>query len=161
MPRAPRVPEDPVTLRDGAALVGKSTDTLRRWRREGKLEFRYVGNKKTALISRAQLLLVAAAQVEEDPSRADAPHEELHTELPVDPLVEELRASVRRLEAQIEDTCQQRDHFRAETLELRAQLLDRDRRIVALEGQLHGGIRGLLRGAVTGARGSFRRSAPQ
>src|SRR5690349_11266505 len=61
MARARRLPEDAVMLREGAALISKSVDTLRRWRRDEKLAFHYDGKKPSAWVSRAELLACAAA----------------------------------------------------------------------------------------------------
>lgn len=60
--------DDPIPLRDAAALTGKSLATLRRWRREGRLKRHDRDATGRVCLSRAEVLMVCGAQASDHPA---------------------------------------------------------------------------------------------
>jgi len=144
-------PHDPITIKEAAALAGKSLDTIRRWRKSKGLEgWREPGNPTApVLLSKSQLLQVAA----------DAAYAHTLAEPPSAPVKRKAAATsawtsagvIAALQANLGDLRDERDHLRqvldstrAEADQLRHELKDTRAKVRALEAQLNQGKRGLL-----------------
>lgn len=127
-----------VTLRVAAKRIGRTVDTLRRWRRDGLLEFEeHPDRMGRALVSMGALLAVASRHAKET---RPAPN----TRAGASPgTSDEALAAVR---AHLADALAQRDSLTAELKQARSELAATRERLLAVERELNGGVRGFLRG---------------
>lgn len=133
-----------LTLAAAAKRIGRSVDTLRRWRRDGVLAFEAPDEAGRVRVRARALLLAAAGHARDtQPTRAPTPAQAPRTQ------AGELDA----VRAHLADTQRERDTLRAEVERLRHELASTRaelgtfrERVAALETELNGGVRGLLRG---------------
>lgn len=150
-------PNDLITQREAAALVGRGVDSIRRWRREYGLEvFRDEHPTAPAMVSRAQVLAFAG-QVKGGSTAETHPLKEYKpSQIGAPDAFLAQRAHIESLQAQVSDLMQRLSEERAYTEMLRKELTqlggmlqERNQKVAALEKELTGG---LVRGLLTGAR---------
>jgi transposase-like protein len=135
--------DEVVAVQEAARRIGRTVDTLRRWRRSGVIAFEQGTDEKgRALVRMGPLLAAAAGHAKETRPRASLAQTPTHAPVPVVTAAE--LAAVRAHLAEV-----QRDKGRLETevAELRRLLADSRERVAVLERELNGGVRGLLKRA--------------
>ena len=128
---------DLISIADAARLIGKSQQTVRRYKRDGRIDFVTVPGDKRSYLSRSAILTLAGqrSQPIESPIQKDIQPDSQALDI---------------MRSHLEDTRKQRDSLVMQVNDLRSQLQDKQRRIEALERELNGGVvRGLLRGIRT------------
>ena len=127
--------EDLISISEASRLIGKSEQTIRRWKRDNKISFVPVQGSRKLFISRAAILSLAG--------QSSLPIQNTTQSNSQDEAMDILRTY-------LDDTKRERDELRAEIKSLRHQLQDKQNRIDALERELNGGIRGLLMRKIAG-----------
>lgn len=143
MSTEPTKPNDLITQKDAAHLIGRGVDTIRRWRRDYELRaWRDASPTAPAMVSQSELLAIAG-KVSTGPKvtgRAlGRTQEDAHQE------------HIKSLRDQIDDLRQQRaemgqyvDMLRNDTQRLRNEMAEKNKRIDALELELGGPVRALI-----------------
>lgn len=121
-----------ITIAEASKLIGKSQQTIRRWKTQGKLEFEKQSGDTKAYLNRGKLLAVAGLLI--TPPQMTKP-----------PAQNEEPEAMKVLKEYLSDTKAERDRLQSEVNRLRSELQDKQTRINALETELNGGFRGLLR----------------
>lgn len=121
---------DLISIQEASKLTGKSQQTIRRWKRDGKINFVSIKGEQKAYLSRSSILTLVGQS-------SNPIQNTVHIDTQADTL--------NILRSYLEDTKRERDGLRMELKELRLVLEDKQERIVALERELNGGVRGLLR----------------
>jgi hypothetical protein len=145
------MPSDPelLPLAAAAKLVGKSVDTLRRWKRDGLLAFEGPDAQGRALVNRSALLLAAQGH-----ARDTAPTRVQTTAWPLPPSIgaaavqgelDAVRRHLASVEAERDRALAERDRALGEAKEARTELREARARLQAVEKELNGGVRGLLK----------------
>ena len=142
-------PTDLITQSEASVLVGRGVDTIRRWRRDKGLQvWRDVDGDHTApaMVSRTAVLELAKAvspQRTSDKRRAGQG----------EGAYRDLQAHLATMEASLNSERQARAELhqlstllQVENERLRAEIIDKTRRIDALEEKMHKGVSGLLSG---------------
>lgn len=165
-------PTDLLTLKEAAAITGRSERSIRRWRQEGRLH-PYAATEPGAapLVSKAELMAAAVAMAEsaavpviEGAKRPRSPSVTTgRSSVPVtmaamegwqrsvialEREVEDLKVQREDLKTQREDMRGQRDEAKKELEGVKKELADVRARSTALERELAGGFAGLLKGKV-------------
>lgn len=132
---------DYITIREAALRSERSVSTIRRWIRQGTIESKQVGGKTSpVLVSIASLTAVLMTQEPRGNVDTSPPiHEHIHEQSMVNrAVVEAMESHIHALSLQVEDL------IRDKTL-LRSELESTRERLSAVEKELNGGVRGLLR----------------
>jgi len=135
---------DLLPLADAARSIGKSVDTLRRWKRARRLAFHGPDEQGRALVQKSALLLAAQGHARDTaPTRVQrAPVvSPLPTSIFAAAAPEELDAVKRHL-ASVEA---ERDRALGEVQGARTELREARARLEAVDKKLTGGARGLLK----------------
>ena len=137
-----------ITLAKAARLVGKSADTLRRWKRAGLISFEQEqgddGRVRT-MVTRGEVLQAASVHARDTSptkSTAKAREKQESGELAA------VRKHLAMVENVLSDVQADRDHWRDQATRTQKQLEDTQTRLTAVERELNGGVRGLLRGVL-------------
>ncbi len=137
--------DEVVSVQDAARRIGRTVDTLRRWRRAGVIAFEPGTDEKgRALVRMGPLLAAAAGHAKETRPRAplaQTPAPALPPSIGAAAVQGELDA-VRRHLASVEA---ERDRALAEAKEARTELREARARLQSVEKELNGGVRGLLK----------------
>lgn len=132
-----------VDLRTAAKLSGRSERTIRRWVRDGLVkDQRSEGDHASRILVREDDIKKQVMSGARSPDVVDVPLVSTGHAGQVVALnghIDDLRHTRDKLEGQVA-TLQEQVEAQAE------QLRDKDLRIASLEQQLHGGVRGLLKG---------------
>lgn len=131
------MPDDLIPLKEASKLIGRSVDTLRRWKRQGTIDFHQNPDDKSKLyVSRGAVLQATSVKV--------APVEPVPAVAPAATKSAELDA----IKAHLEDVRTERDSWKTEVKRLQVELTDVRTRLATVERELNGGVRGLLRGVL-------------
>jgi DNA-binding transcriptional MerR regulator len=147
------MPSDPelLPLAAAAKLVGKSVDTLRRWKRDGLLAFEGPDAQGRALVNRSALLLAAQGHARDTaPTRVQRPSgaPPLPTSIVASAVqgeLEAVRAHLAEVRAERDELKAHRARLQSDVDELRRLLDDSRLRVSSLEKELNRGVRGLLK----------------
>jgi len=146
-------PTDLISQREAAALIGRGIDTVRRWRREHGLRvFRGDSHNSPAMVSRAELLALAG-RFSGGSSKGASVSGDSHQPtgaLPSDAVLA-MRSNLDDLRAQVADLKQQRaelasyvDLLRDHLAKTQNELVEKTRRLDAIEREISNPVRGLL-----------------
>jgi len=143
---------DLLPLADAARSIGKSVDTLRRWKRAGLLAFHGPDEQGRALVQRAALLLAAQGHARDTAPMRPPRGQKAPVASPpaiVGAAAQGELAAVRETLAEVraerDELKAQRTRLQSDVDELRRLLEDSRQRVAALERELNGGVRGLLK----------------
>lgn len=130
-----------LTLAQASKLVGRSIDSLRRWRRDGILVFEGEDAKGRALVRRQALLLAAQSHAKDTASTP--PQTRAHTQAGSEAL-EAVRAHLADVQGERDRWQGEAERLRTELLSERTMLADMKAKLAAIEKEMNGGVRGLL-----------------
>jgi len=142
---------DLLPLAEAARFVGKSVDTLRRWKRSGLLAFEGPDEQGRALVQKSALLLAAQGHARDTaPTRVQ--RLSVASPLPTSIVASAVQGELDAVRAHLAEVRAERDELKAHRArlqsdvdELRRLLEDSRQRVAALEKELNGGMRGLLK----------------
>lgn len=123
--------DDLITLKDASLLTGKSEQSIRRWKRDGKIEFISQNGDKRAYVSRSSILTLVGQMSQPVQGTVHLNSQDQAIDI---------------MKAYLADVRYERDELRAEAKMLRELIQDKEQRIQALEQELNKGFRGFLRG---------------
>jgi len=135
-----------ITLKEAATIAQRSISTIRTWIRAGKLQdMRQAGDRVSpVMVSHSELLVLCSKQRQ---MRSGAPISNTQPEL-----IANNTALVETLKAQIDDLKRDKAELRSELSFVRKDLESARERIAALEREMNGGVRGLIRSAIFGKK---------
>jgi len=139
--------DEVVAVQEAARRLGRTVDTLRRWRRSGVIAFEQGTDEKgRALVRMGPLLAAAAGHAKETRPRPSLGQTPTHAPVPAagQGELDAVRAHLAEVRAERDELKAQRTRLQADVDELRRLLEDSRQRVAALERELNGGVRGLL-----------------
>lgn len=135
-----------ITIKEAVKRIERSERTIRQWLKDGRMQtYRVEGDKRNTILIDKHELLMAAAEMTPPPKKNMLVH---RSKGEFNALHHHLEATERRLEVseqRLDKAELDARNLRAEVARLQEALAAKTERIHALELELNGGVRGLLR----------------